>query len=179
MGKQINYWMGYQDFVKVAQVALDYDCMILKYVDGRIEYGNQINLVSENVHSYYFGCFNMNMELNSSVDLSRLRFQSQVIEAGFSCINHEKREIYRSRLYVGTGYFDENGYFIPRNDALTKMYNRLVREVKKIAPYTELTDRYISSRDVDYLQEKVWTHKEYITPEYLKLKQTESYKLKG
>ena len=26
MGKQINYWLGYEDFLKTAQVALDYGC---------------------------------------------------------------------------------------------------------------------------------------------------------
>lgn len=51
-------------------------------------------------------------------------------------------------------------------------------ECEKIAPCGELTDHYISLGDVDYLQEKIWIHKEYVTPEYLSLKQMENYILK-
>lgn len=34
MGKQINYWLGYEDFVKIAQVALDCGCIIIKKFRG-------------------------------------------------------------------------------------------------------------------------------------------------
>ena len=56
---------------------------------------------------------------------------------------------------------------------------QLVRIVKKVAPLTELTDKYVSANDSAYLQEVEWKHKEYITPEYLHLKESNNYKLIG
>ncbi len=50
--------------------------------------------------------------------------------------------------------------------------------VKRLAPYTELTDTYVSMNDDDYLQEKEWKHKEYISPQFLRLKLTEDYRLR-
>ena len=37
-----------------------------------------------------------------------------------------------------TGRYTDDGDWIPRPDMLTKVYNKLVRVVKKVAPYTEL-----------------------------------------
>lgn len=34
MGKQINYWAGYDDFLKIAQAALDCGCIIIKKSKG-------------------------------------------------------------------------------------------------------------------------------------------------
>ena len=43
MGKQINYWMGYEDFLQVAQAALDCGCVIIKKsADGKLIYGHII-----------------------------------------------------------------------------------------------------------------------------------------
>lgn len=108
MGKQINYWIGYQDFLPIAQADI-------------------------------------------------------------------AKTITRARLFVTTGYYKDD-VFIPRPDCLTKVYNRLVRVVKRIAPYTELTDTYISTREPDALQEVEWKHKEYVTPACLELRQ-QQYKL--
>ncbi len=176
MGKQINYWMGYTDFIKVAQTAFDCGCVIVKYADGKTECGNNIDIICENEYNYYFLPTELNIPANTA--LSELRSRCHVIEAGFSYINHTKKEIIRSRIYAGTGYYDEQGAFISRPEALTNIYNKLVRIIKKIAPYTVLKDSYISTNEEDYLQKKEWVHKEYITPEYLTLKQEDYYKLK-
>ena len=76
-----------------------------------------------------------------------------------------------------SGYYDENGEYIQRPECLTKTYQKLVRVLKKIAPYTELTDHIISTRNDDYLQEREWKHKEYISASCLALKVSENYKL--
>ena len=78
-----------------------------------------------------------------------------------------------------SGYYDEQGEYISRPESVTKIYNKLARIVKKVAPLTELTDTYISTKDATYLQEYEWKHKEYITPEYLHLKESGNYKLIG
>lgn len=180
MGKQINYWLGYKDFLKVAQVALDSNCVILKYENDVIKFGNTLDIIIENSHDrYYFLPLDLNIEPNEKLNLMELRSNCQVIEAGYSYMNHDKKIIVRNRLYIGTGFYDEAGVYIYRSEIITKIYNKLMRTVKKVAPYTELTDTYICSNDVDYLQEKVYTHKEYVTSECLELREMQGYKLKA
>ncbi len=92
-------------------------------------------------------------------------------------VYEEMKKITRSRLFAISGYYDESGEYIPRPECLTKVYNRLARTVKKVAPYTELTDYIISTRDSSYLQEKEWRHKEYVSPAYLALRTSLKYEL--
>lgn len=177
MGKQINYWIGYSDFLKLAQVALDCNCIIIKKQGDKITFGDNLDIVTETAYNYYFLPLEMNIEVSDYLKIDRLCFQGQVLEAGFSYINHDKKEITRSRVYVGTGYYNEFGQYVSRNEVLTFIYNKLVRTVKKIAPYTELVDMVISLRDETYLQEMEYRHKEYISPEFLKLREIQNYKL--
>ncbi len=76
-----------------------------------------------------------------------------------------------------SGYYDENGEYIARPECLTKMYHRLVRAVKMVAPYTELADHYTSIKDHEYLQEKEWKHKEYVSPSCLALREAGDFEL--
>ena len=82
-------------------------------------------------------------------------------------------------MFVISGYYDEQGEYISRPECVTKIYNKLVRVAKKVAPLTELTDQYISTKEDTYLQKSERKHKEYITPEYLNLKESNNYKLTG
>ena len=52
MGKQINYWLGYEDFLKIAQAALDCGCIIIKKVSGKLVYGQTLDIVTEHEHYY-------------------------------------------------------------------------------------------------------------------------------
>lgn len=54
MGKQINYWLGYTDFLQIAQSALDCGCVIIKPVSEKLIYGQTLDIVTENQHRYYF-----------------------------------------------------------------------------------------------------------------------------
>lgn len=182
MGKQINYWLGYHDFLKIAQVALDLSCVILKQEDRKVKIGNTLDFVTDDIWQYYFLPSELLNDLSDDLDvydLNDLRRECKVIEAAYSCIYHEWKRpvIIRARLYVPTGYYDEQGEFIDRTELLTKIYNKLVRTVKKIAPYTEFTDIGQNCRSENYLQE--YTRKEYITPECLRLKEDGNYKLEG
>ncbi len=155
MGKQINYWLGYEDFLQIGQAALDCGCVIIKSVSGKL-------IPFEN--SQRTG--NYSEEGNT------------VISAGFSSRHDDTKELVRSRLFTISGYYDSNGEYIPRPECITKVYNKLVYTVKKVAPYTELADTYISMKNEDYLQEKEWKHKEYIAPDLLHLKLFHNYKLR-
>ena len=54
MGKRINYWIGYQDFLPIAQAALDSGCIIMKKINEKYISGQEINIVTEDVHKYLF-----------------------------------------------------------------------------------------------------------------------------
>ncbi|RKJ42668.1 hypothetical protein D7X98_19050 [bacterium 1XD8-76] len=179
MGKQTNYWLSYQHFLKIAQVALDCNCVIIKSVRGKTELGNNIEIVSENTNLYYFLPFETYTSEQENLDLQKLCLQCQIIEAGFSTIYEPTKEILRSRIYVGTGYYNELGQYISRSDVLTLIYNKLVRTAKKLAPLVELVDMLISTRDTTYLQEIEYRHKEYVSPEFLSLREFQCYKLKA
>ena len=86
-----------------------------------------------------------------------------MIEAGYSFISHDKRTISRNRLYCITGYYDTDGSFVARPDCVTKIYEALTREVKKLAPRTEIVEFVTSIHDENYLQQTEYQHKEYVT----------------
>lgn len=181
MGKQINYWLNHKEFLQIAQAALDCGCVIMKKDSGKIKYGQTLDMVTEDWTSYYFY-----LPEAGSLMAQQIPFQGEpmfaynavgntVIQAGFSHINDDEKKITRSRLFVISGYYDENGEYIARPECLTKIYQKLVRVVKKIAPYTEITDHIISKHDI--FQEEEWKHKEYISPSCLTLKVSKHYKL--
>ena len=53
MGKQINYYMEYEAFLKIAQAALDSGCVIVKDYDGKIT-GTDISIVTPDCTNYFF-----------------------------------------------------------------------------------------------------------------------------
>lgn len=56
MGKQINYYMDYESFLKVAQAALDEGCLILRneYTSEQQTPGSDLSVITENCLNYYF-----------------------------------------------------------------------------------------------------------------------------
>ena len=185
MGKQINYWLGYEDFLKIAQTALDCGCIIIKKVSGKLIYKCTLDIVTEHEHNYWFY-----VPEAEGLSVETLPFDDKdiqgyspvgntLIEAGFSFRNDKSKTITRSRLFVISGYYDKQGEYISRPERVTKIYNRLVRIAKKVAPLTELTEKYVNTSDNAYLQEVEWKHREYVTPEYLHLKESDNYKLIG
>lgn len=183
MGKQINYWLGFEEFLQIAQAALDCGCVIIKPISGKLVYGRTLDTVTEDEHRYYFYLPEAGKLMEQQVPFQNENpagynaVGNTVIEAGFSLIDKEQKKITRSRLFAISGYYDENGEYVPRPDCLTRTYNRLVRTAKKVAPYTELTDYIISTRDSSYLQEKEWKHKEYVSPSFLALRASQKYEL--
>ena len=178
MGKQINYWMGYEDFLPIAQKALDLGCMIVKPAGGgKLLYGRTLELVAKEECRYYFyvpeagklaGIESPPASKRDWTDYSGVG--NAMIEAGFSFRTDKKKKLTRGRLFVISGYYDDDEQYIPRLDCVTKIYHALVRVAKKAAPSTEWTETYISTRPEDYLQEKVHTCKRYISPRCLDLR---------
>lgn len=158
MGKQINYWMDYDSFLLVAKKAVDLGCTIVKEDRdlGRVTESKEIGVITPYKNrcraGYYFHlpeAGELEIQTANGTEFLCHGFTASgntVIEAGFSLIKDEragvcgtkrKREIYSARLYCITGYYDENGDYISRSECLTKVFDSLVRYVKKIAPYTE------------------------------------------
>ena len=128
MGKQIKYYMGFREFLSVAGAALDGKCTISKrrFENGKsgIISGSDIGIVSPECANYLFTFPELN-ELN-------------VIEAGFSIPDINEHIIYPSRLYLMTGKYDSSDNWLKCSESITKIYDKLVRIVKKTAPYTEV-----------------------------------------
>ena len=197
MGKQLNYWMEYDSFLLVAQKAVDLGCTIVKedFDLGKVTESQDVSIVTQYgkfCHiNYYFHLLeagNINIHIVNGKERLEHGFcasGNSVIEAGYSFIineptgvwNKAKKEIRRARIYCITGYYDENGEYISRPECLTKVYNSLVRYVKKVAPYTELSDVRISMKDEEYGKEIEYRHKEYITKTCLSMRNNEGYKL--
>lgn len=198
MGKQLNYYMDYDSFLSVAQKAVDLGCTIVKedLALGKVTESSDISIVTPhrkpcNVE-YYFHVLDAG-SINTYMMSGKERLEhgfcsggNSIIEAGYSLIINEKtgicgtkpkKEIRRARIYCITGYYDENGNYIQRPECVTKVYNSIARYVKKIAPYTELTDVRIGIRDDEYGKEIKYNHKEYITKFCLDMRNNEGYKL--
>ena len=179
MGKQINYYMGYKDFLSVAQTALDNGAVIYRHerINGKLQMigGASLEIIKEDTVQYYFHFpadgeiiiedYNGNQHPSHSSSL-------HLIEAGFSRPDHENRLIIRKRLYLITGRY-ENGIWIPRSENIGKIYNKLVRIVKRTAPYTEIEHFVVNEM---YKGEKFIT-KEYISSEFLDFVKNSNYTL--
>lgn len=135
MGKQINFYMEFEVFLKVAEKALKNGCEILKKIDGRYVRFSDISAVTDDCRDYYFylpEAGELKIRKNEyGEQIDGFKGASVVIEAGFSNVLHEEKIITRNRLYIITGYYDDNGEWIPRPECIEKVYNKLVYLVKK------------------------------------------------
>lgn len=189
MGKQLNYWMDYDSFVLLAKKALELGFVIYRRKadkNGKLVFGTNIDVVTKDEKDYFFhlpdageiviSVCNGRETVNNGIG----KGSNVIIEAGYSYVNdkHKVKQITRSRIYCTTGYYDDNGVFVERPEVLTKAYNSLARYTRKLAPYTELHDLRIGSRDDNYGQIFEYTHKEYVTAWCLQ-KREEGYKLQG
>lgn len=189
MGKQINYYLEFENFKVLAQKALELGCEIVredlsKFEKTKVTVSRDLNILTDepgavfHFHLPEAGKLEIkNYECGERLGANFNECGNSVIEAGYSRINDDEKKVYSSRLYLTTGYYDKNENFIYRPDCIVKVYNTLARYIKKLAPYTELTDTYISMRSENYLQPVEYQHKEYVTPFCLDLRENKGYKL--
>lgn len=184
MGKQINYWLEFDNFKVLAQKAVDLGCEIVredlsKYDKAQVTVSRNIDIITEEKGAYYFfhlpeaGKFNIfELEYGQRVDHGFTESANSIIEAGFSRVLTDEKRIIGARLYLSTGYYDANNEFIYRPDCIVRVYNSLARFVKKLAPYTEITRK---TGRLDGSGE--YKTKEYISPFCLDLLNNEGYSL--
>ena len=141
MGKQLNYVMDFESFKKLSQYALELGCLILykDHTEKPSLPSSDLSIVIPQYNSYYFyipelypsnkithgincyGKYYLKDDLFGPFSLS-------LIEASFSRNNTEQE-----RIYVTTGYYDENGNWIARPELLTKTYEKIARRARKLA----------------------------------------------
>ncbi len=141
MGKQLNYIMDFENFKKLSQYALELGCLILykNHTEKPSLPSTDLSVVISDYNSYYFyipelfpsdkitygiDCYGK-YYLN---DTSFSPFSLSLIEAEFSQNDKDP-----ARIYVTTGYYDENEIWIARPELLTKTYEKLARRAKKLA----------------------------------------------
>ena len=184
MGKQINYYMEYESFVCIVKKAIELGCEIIKSdKTGEIIRDYSVNIVTKEDKRYFFHIPEAGdvkiKKINGKrhIDNGYSASGSTLIEAGYSFISLEEKKISSARLFCISDYYDDKGNLVKRPECVTKIYNALARYVKKISPYTELTDTAISTKEENYLQACEYKHKEYITDYCLKLREL-GYKLR-
>ncbi|MBO5222703.1 MAG: hypothetical protein J6C26_10365 [Clostridia bacterium] len=141
MGKQLNYIMDFESFKKLSQYALELGCLILykDHTENPSFPSADLSIVVPQYSSYYFyipelyplnkithgincyGRYYLNDAFFSPFSLS-------LIEASFS-----RTDKGQARIYVTTGYYDEEDNWIARPELLTKTYEKLARRARKLA----------------------------------------------
>ena len=173
MGKQINYYMEYESFIHIAEKALELGCEVIRGEHSdEIKRGFSADLVTPDCKRYFFhvpeaGEITLGKDIygKSYVNDGYSSSGNSLITADYSNISAENKQISRARLFCITGYYDENEDFISRPECVTKIYNALVQYAKKIAAYTQLTEKRINTENEPY----EYRHKEYITEYCLNL----------
>lgn len=188
MSKQINYYLEFEGFLQLAQKTLELGCSIVREDKsaGTVTESRDIEFITEDRKIFWYFHLPEAGELETELYDGKERLNgiynacsNSVIEASFSRIKNEEREIFRGRLYLSGGYYDKNKNFISPPDCIIKTYNSLVRYVKKLSPYTEITrTRVYAGGDMDGQKDEYKT-KIYISPFCLDLKENEGYKLRG
>ena len=120
MGKQINYYMEYESFLKIAEKSLSMGLIIIKEEDNRIIQSKTISSITKDCIFYHFympsiGSLKINDYGTHQAICSTGIYGNALIEAGFSHINHDGKSVVRNRIYVQSGYYDENGEWKERS----------------------------------------------------------------
>lgn len=161
MGMQVNYYMDHETFLLVAQKALKEGCLILRWehtFQPQLP-ASDLSIVTEEQMRYYFYLPELaplayKTDQNDQYYLDNIfsPLSLALIEASFSrpwpAHGSTLPNINRARLYIPTGFWDENRQWVPRSERLTKVYQRLARLARKLAPAAALT-----VDDIDYNQE--------------------------
>lgn len=175
MGKQINYYMDYESFLKVVQVALDEGCLLLDR-SHKSEPSLPTKDLSITQDSNLFWLYlpelapleyGQDMYGNYYVNGNSTALSLALIEIGYSERSDKRMSLSRSRIYVSTGYYDQDGRWIARSERLTKVYDKLARTVKKLASFTAFELDIVDQTDGMYVNPRKFQTKVYATPQCL------------
>lgn len=181
MGKQINYCIDYDTFILLARKALEYGCKIIKEDSkaGVVTESDSVDIISKDCFRYYFHVPEAGKYVikkageKEYVDQGYSSSGVTLIEAETTIIRETKKEIQRGRLFCVSGYYDGEGHYVNRPDCVTKIYNALVRYLKKQVLYLDV-EHYVFN---PIYEGRKFVSKEYITTKCLWLVNDEDYAL--
>lgn len=158
MGRQINYYMEVDSYKLLVKKALELDFKVIDRLSNFkiYSYFEEVNFSKNELYFYLEEAGGLIVKENGFIDT----LSSPIVESGFSYINDNKKEVSTARLWVSTGFWNNESEFIGRSEILDKKYSSLMRFVKKVAPYTEIK---VKARNPLYNGKK-FVRKEYITP---------------
>lgn len=140
MGKQTTYYMDHSEFLTLAQAALEEGCSLLRW-DHTSEPVRPFRDLSaiDPAHPYWYFLLPGAGELRFIRDRLGGYFlddsgaiATQLIETGFSMLS--ERGLWGSaRLYIPSNAL-VNGKLLPRSEEATRIYDKLARLVRKMAP---------------------------------------------
>ena len=144
MGKQTNFYMEREVFLKLAQTALDNGCVILRQSGKKIISSTDISIITAGCSKYYFYLPQAG-ELDYDLPLGMFNANANVlIEASYST-RDENSVMRRARLYLISGITDKDGSFISSPDCLVALYHKLVVRMKQLTDFVEIpADRIVS-----------------------------------
>jgi hypothetical protein len=157
MGRQIEYYMELDSFKLLVKKAFELGFRVLEE-QSNFKICSSFNEVTiwEKIYFYLEEAGQLVVNENGYIDT----FRSPVVESGFSFINERKKTISKARIWVSSGFWNDDDDYIKRNELLDKKYSSLIRYVKKVAPYTEVE---VKAQNPIYNGKK-FKSKEYITP---------------
>ena len=165
MGRQINFYMDYKVEKEFQEFILKQGLII---VSKRIDQEMIINDISYKKNKIYImqekGIENLKIReyddgrkfINENI--------SCVIEYSRTIIRKDMKKIFRGRIYVIAVYFNENEEIVHKDEEFLKIYEKLVRWIKKNCPMTK------------FVQDG-YDEKEYMSSGIKEMVEKEGYKL--
>lgn len=145
MGKQITYYIDHSEFLILAQAALDAGCSILRKENTPEPAVPTRDLSAiDPSHPQWIFVLPGAPELEFGRDIAGNYFlrregpiETMLIETGFSVLNN--KGVWReSHLWIPTTALLDHA-LVPRPEASTRIYDKLARVVRKLAPTRSFT----------------------------------------
>lgn len=186
MGKPINYWLEFEGFVELSKKAVGLGCEIMKAELSEedttiITVSREFDILTDDENVRYFfhlpeaGKIELTLGDNGThINNPFEKCNNSIMEVGFSRIMKPEKRIRRAQLFLPDGIKDQNNVYVKRPECIEKMYRSIARQLKKLAPYTEITRYKIFS---DGSAPEPFRVKEYASPYCFEMYKNEGYSL--
>lgn len=153
MGKQIEYYSEMDSYMLIVNKAIELGLKIITKDNNIIASIEEDNIYNEIKYFYLEEAGSLKLRENGIIDI----LESPIIEANPPYTNDGK--VYKSRLWVSSGFWMNEDIFIKRDKMLEKKYDAIVRYLKKITNYVEIE---VKAKNPDY-ERRYFLRKIYIT----------------
>ncbi len=153
MGKQIEYYSEMDSYMLIVNKAIELGLKIITKDNNIIASIEEDNIYNEIKYFYLEEAGSLKLRENGIIDI----LESPIIEANPPYIKN--RKVYKSRLWVSSGFWMNEDSFVKRDKKLEKKYDAIVRYLKKITNYVEIE---VKDKNPDY-ERRYFLRKIYIT----------------